>query len=218
MCGRFAQSQPVIHYAHALDPVWEPLPLALKPTWNMAPGRDVLVFHDSEAGHVAGLQHWGLLPAWADPKAQKPINARVETAASKPYFRKAWKSGRCVIPADGWFEWKQGERGKQPYFIYRADEQPILMAGLYDTNPHAHITTFAILTADADGALRDVHDRKPLVLSREDGLRWIRRNLAADSIAEIARSSLSADWFDWHPVSTKINSTKNDDVELLMPV
>lgn len=151
MCGRFAQSQPVIHYAHALDPVWEPLPLALKPTWNMAPGRDVLVFHDSEAGHVAGLQHWGLLPAWADPKAQKPINARAETAASKPYFRKAWKSGRCVIPADGWFEWKQGERGKQPYFIYRADEQPILMAGLYDTNPHAHITTFAILTADACG-------------------------------------------------------------------
>ncbi|MEO6423419.1 MAG: SOS response-associated peptidase, partial [Candidatus Nitrotoga sp.] len=169
MCGRFAQSQPLIHYAHALDPAWVPAPLDLQPTWNLAPGRRALAFRDAEIGLVAELLHWGFLPAWADPAGQKPINARVETAANKPYFRKAWKAGRCLIPADGWYEWLGTAKSKQPYFIHRSDDQPILMAGLYETDSHVNITSFAILTTEADGALRDVHNRKPLVLSAETG-------------------------------------------------
>jgi putative SOS response-associated peptidase YedK len=217
MCGRFAQSQPVIHYAHALDPAWEPLPLDLKPTWNLAPSRQALVFREGESGRMAELLHWGFLPAWADPKGQKPINARVETAASKPYFRKAWKSGRCLIPADGWYEWKESDKGKLPYFIHRADDQPILMAGLYDSNPHANVTTFAILTTEADGSLREVHDRKPLVLSREAGQEWISGDLVTGKIAELAQHPLSAEWFAWHVVSTRVNNTRNDGAELLLP-
>ena len=180
MCGRFSQSQPVIHYAHALDPVWEPLSLEFKPTWNLAPSRLAIVFLDNDTGHEAKLLHWGFLPSWADPKGQKPINARIETAATKPYFRKAWKSGRCLIPADGWFEWKESAKGKQPHYLYRADNQPILMAGLHETNPHVNMTSFAILTTEADGTLREVHDRKPLVLSAETGRQWIRKDMAYD--------------------------------------
>ena len=74
MCGRFAQSQPLIHYAHAFDPAWVPAPLNLKATLNLAPGRRALVFHDTEFGPIAELLHWGFLPAWADPTSQKPIN------------------------------------------------------------------------------------------------------------------------------------------------
>lgn len=217
MCGRFAQSQPVIHYAKALDPGWKPPPLDMKPVWNMAPGREVLVFHDNDAGHVASFFHWGFLPSWADPGAQKPINARVETAATKPYFRKAWKSGRCLIPADGWYEWKEGERGKQPYFIHRADDEPVLMAGLYEANPHANITSFTILTMESVGALRELHEREPLVLSAEAGKQWIRRDLVPDEIAAVAQSPLTGSQFAWHAVSTRVNNTRNDGAELLLP-
>lgn len=216
MCGRFAQSQPVIKYAKALDPVWAPAPIQVQPTWNMAPSRRSLVFHDGEAGHLADLLHWGFLPSWAEPKAQKPNNARVETAATKPYFRKAWKSGRCLIPADGWYEWKSSLKGKQPFFLHLADNEPMLMAGLFEFNPHLNITSFAILTAEADGALREVHDRKPVVLSADAGMQWIKRDLSADKIAEIAHSSRTAELFAWHEVSTKVNNTKNDGAELIL--
>jgi putative SOS response-associated peptidase YedK len=217
MCGRFAQSKPVIEYAHALDPAWD-LSIELKPTWNLAQSRQALVFHEGSWGHMAELLHWGFLPAWADPEDQKPINARVETASNKPYFRKAWKSGRCLIPADGWYEWKQGEKVKIPYFIHRADDQPILMAGLYDHNQHANVTSFCILTTEADGSLRDVHDRKPLVLSRENAQEWIIPQLDPAEILEVARSPLSAEWFDWHTISTRVNNARNDGSELVLPV
>jgi putative SOS response-associated peptidase YedK len=218
MCGRFAQSQPIIKYARALDPEWTPSGLEFHPTWNLAPSRKALVFRDGEASHLAEIFQWGLLPAWADPAGQKPINARVETAATKPYFRKAWKSGRCLIPADGWYEWKVKDKVKQPYFIHRADDQPILMAGLYETNPHANITSFTILTTDADGNLREVHDRKPVVFSASAANQWISKELAADEIAAIAQTPLSAEWFAWHTVSTKVNNTRNDGDELVSKI
>jgi putative SOS response-associated peptidase YedK len=218
MCGRFSQSQSAIKYAHALDPAWDLSAIELRPSWNLAPSRQALVFHDGEDRRMAELLHWGFLPSWADPKVQKPNNARVETAATKPYFRKAWKSGRCLIPADGWYEWKITDKVKQPYFIHRADDQPILMAGLYEFNEHANITSFAILTTEADNALREVHDRKPVVLSHEAGREWIRRDLAADEIAAISQSPLSAEWFAWHTVSTRVNNTRNDGPELVVQI
>lgn len=211
MCGRFAQSQSIDNYARALDPAWIPPPIELHPTWNMAPSRKALAFHNGEGGHVAEQFQWGFLPSWADPQAQKPINARLETAATKPYFRKAWKTGRCLIPADGWYEWKTTDKGKIPYFLYRADNQPLLMAGLYETNSHADITTFAILTTDADGALREVHDRKPVVLSAEAGSQWLG---SQDEIGAETIHSLTVESFSWHTVSTKVNSTRNDDEDL----
>ena len=180
--------------------------------------RRALVFHDGDAGHLAELLHWGFLPAWADPKTQKPNNARVEAAATKSYFRKAWKTGRCLIPADGWYEWKVADKLKQPFFIHRADDQPMLIAGLYETNPHANITSFAILTTDAEGDLREVHDRKPIVLSASAANQWINRELGADEITAIAQSPLTAEWFSWHSVSTKVNNTRNDGVELCSAV
>jgi putative SOS response-associated peptidase YedK len=195
MCGRFAQSQDVVFYAHALDQGWTPPTLDLKPTWNMAPSRNVLVLHDDETGHVAELLHWGFLPSWADAKARKPINARVETAATSPYFRHAWKFGRCLIPADGWYEWKEHEHGKQPYFIHSATNEPIFMAGLYTTNPQVNITSFAIITTDAKGKLVDIHDREPLVLTPEAGKQWIRRDISPDQVIEIAKQPMKASSF-----------------------
>ena len=199
-----------------LDGGWTPVPLDLKPTWNMAPGRQALVFRDDDSGHVAELLHWGFLPSWADPSASKLINARVETAATKPYFRHAWKSARCLIPADGWYEWKATAGGKQPYFIHRADNEPLFMAGLYEANPQVKVTSFAILTTEAKGDLREIHDREPLVLSPDAAREWIRRDLPATDIAAIVQLALPSGSFSWHAVSTKVNNAKNDGAELVV--
>ena len=94
----------------------------------------------------------------------------------------------------------------------------MLMAGLYETNTHANITSFAILTTEADNALREVHDRKPVVLTAEAGIQWIRRDLAADQIAAIANNPLIAENFAWHTVSTKVNNTRNDGEELIFKI
>jgi putative SOS response-associated peptidase YedK len=216
MCGRFAQSQSINNYAKALDPAWIPPALDLHLTWNLAPSRPALVFHGSDDGRMVELFKWGLLPSWADPSAQKPINARLDTAATKPYFRKAWKTGRCLIPADGWYEWKDSDQGKIPYFLFRADQQPLLMAGLYETNLNAKVTSFAVLTTDADGDLCNVHDRKPVVLSIDAANRWLDSKLPTDEIAAVAEHSLTAEYFAWHTVSTKVNNPRNDDAGLMV--
>ena len=215
MCGRFPQGQSETRYAISLDPEWTPLPLDFKPTWNMSPSRQALVFHDDDSGHVAELFYWGFLPSWADATAQKPINARVETAATKPYFRHAWKSGRCLVPADGWYEWKETPGGKQPYFIHRVDNEPVFLAGLYETNSRANGTSFTILTMEATGSLRDIHEREPLVLSAEAGRRWIRRDLATRDISPIVHDALTSESFAWHKVSTKVNNARNDVPDLV---
>lgn len=215
MCGRFVQAKTLVEYAHAFDPAWTPGPLDLIPSWNMAPSRQALVFHDNETGHVAELLKWGFLPSWADDKATKPINARVETAATSPYFRRAWQAGRCLVPADGWYEWKETAVGKQPYFIHRADGQPVLMAGLYETNQHAKITTFTILTMDAGGELRKLHDREPLVLSAEAGRQWIRQDLSPGDVTNAVKTLLRSSSFAWHTVSAKVNNPRNNAPDLI---
>ncbi len=218
MCGRFSQSRRPSRYAEALDPEWQPASLELQPSWNVTPGRDVLVFYDAESGHVAALLHWGFLPAWADAGARKPINARVETAARSPYFRHAWMSGRCLIPADGWYEWQAIPGGKLPYYIHRADGEPVFLAGLYEANRHENIASFAILTTEASGALRGIHEREPLVLPVEAARRWMRRDSAAEEVAALAGHALASTGFAWHAISTRVNNARNDDPELIAPV
>lgn len=217
MCGRFSQSRRPGRYAEALDPEWQPAGPAFQASWNVAPGRDVLVFRDGDAGHLAEMLHWGFLPAWADAGARQPINARVETAATSPYFRHAWMAGRCLVPADGWYEWKAVTGGKQPYYICRANEAPVFLAGLYEINRHEHVASFAILTTEAHGALRDIHEREPLVLGAETGRAWLRRDLAGADLARLARQPLRSADFSWRPVSTRVNNTRNDGPELLEP-
>lgn len=217
MCGRFPQNKNVSRYAEALYPEWQPQEFELVPSWNVSPGRDVLVFHDSYSGHVAELLHWGFLPYWADAKARKPINARVESAATSPYFRHAWKISRCVIPADGWYEWQVTPAGKQPYFIYRADHEPVMMAGLYEVNRHANLTSFAILTVEAEDGLRELHEREPLVLSAEAARQWVRRDLRPDEVAAIALHPLTSAAFAWHKISTRVNNARNDGADLIAP-
>lgn len=219
MCGRFSQSQPLTHYAHALDPEWNPEKDGRSSTWNLAPGQNSWAFLSGGEETLAAVLKWGLLPSWADKADAKPINAKVETAATKPYFRKAWKSGRCLIPGDGWYEWtEEAKVGKQPWFVRRSDDVPVLFAGLWEHNPHSGDSTFAILTMATDGEMKAIHERKPVVLGREDALRWIDLSLKPDEIREVANSALHDDHFQWHKVSTQVNNPRNDGPELLQVI
>ena len=140
----------------------------------------------------------------------KPINARVETAASKALFREAWKTRRCVIPADGWYEWKEEHKRKQPYYLYQNNGEPLFFAGLWAGE------TFAILTAPAEGELARIHDRRPLTLGVDRAREWIEQ--VPQSEGSVVARSVPAGEIIFHPVSTSVSSPRNDGPELIQPV
>ncbi|MEV4558445.1 SOS response-associated peptidase [Kitasatospora sp. NPDC049285] len=194
MCGRFVSTTDPNDLVALLSVArWNPTE-ALAPSWNVAPTDPVpavLERVDPESGEVVRqlrALRWGLVPSWAkDPSGgARMINARSETVDQKPSFRKAFTARRCVIPADGYYEWKQVPAGdgrkafKQPYYL--STGEVMLMAGLYefwrdatlpDDNPAAWLTTATIITQDATDSAGRVHDRMPLTVTRDDLGDWL---------------------------------------------
>jgi putative SOS response-associated peptidase YedK len=169
------------------------------------------------------LMRWGLLPAWVkDPrKFSLLINARSETAAEKPAFKNALKRRRCLIPADGYYEWQRSGTRKRPHFIYRRDRAPIGLAGLAETwiGPNGEeLDTVAIVTAPASAGLEVLHPRVPVTINPGDFGRWLD---CSDDSAEDVMALLTAPAegeFAWHEISTRVNRTANDDVQLILPI
>ncbi len=178
MCGRFAQAQTREEYLAYLadeadrDIAYDPEPIG---RFNVAPGTKVLLLSERDEQLHLDPVFWGYAPGWWD----KPplINARVETAATSRMFKPLWQHGRAICFADGWFEWKKEGDKKQPYFIHRADGQPIFMAAIGSTpfERGDDAEGFLIVTSAADKGLVDIHDRRPLVLSPEAARDWMRR-------------------------------------------
>ncbi|HBZ8007604.1 TPA: SOS response-associated peptidase [Klebsiella variicola subsp. variicola] len=219
MCGRFAQSQTREEYLAYLadeaerDIAYDPEPIG---RYNVAPGTKVLLLSERDEQLHLDPVHWGYAPGWWD----KPplINARVETAAASRMFKPLWQHGRAICFADGWFEWKKEGDKKQPYFIHRADGQPIFMAAIGSTpfERGDEAEGFLIVTAAADQGLVDIHDRRPLVLTSEAAREWLRRDVGGKEAEEIiADGALSADHFTWYPVSRAVGNAKNQGAELI---
>jgi putative SOS response-associated peptidase YedK len=218
MCGRYElHTHPAaIALAFGLKS-----PPALKPRYNIAPMQPVpIVRRNSEGERVLAEMRWGLVPRWAkDPSiGAKLINARGEGIAEKPSFRMAFERRRCLLPADGFYEWKVVRGGKQPYLVARKDGAPLGMAGLYERwlAPDGEVLdTCTVITTDANDLLRDVHDRMPVIIAPEDYARWLDRSTSAvtDLIAPFPSDALHV-----HPISTRVNAVKNDDPALLEPV
>jgi putative SOS response-associated peptidase YedK len=169
------------------------------------------------------LMRWGLLPAWVkDPgKFTLLINARSETVAEKPAFKNAIKRRRCLIPADGYYEWQGSEKPRRPYFIYRRDRAPIGLAGLAETwvGPNGEeLDTVAIVTAPASADLRVLHQRVPVTINPGDFERWLD---CSDDSAETVMALLTAPAegeFAWHEISARVNRVANDDAQLILPI
>ncbi len=173
------------------------------PTWNLAPTTTSLIVRRDEEGLATDWLTWGLGNAQI-----RPINARVETAMSKPVFREAWGERRCVVPADGWYEWRLEQGRKQPYYFFRRDGQPLFFAGLWTE------MTFCILTMAADGALGQIHLRRPLALSVREARPWIEASPpGVDSLIGCAVTSTE---IQLHAVDFRVSSPKNDGPELIV--
>jgi putative SOS response-associated peptidase YedK len=214
MCGRYVLASPgeVIAGYFGLDEVPD-----YPPRYNIAPTMDALVVRETAEGErEAVMLRWGLIPAWAKDPAigSRMINARAEAVADKPAFRAAFRRRRCLVPADGFYEWHAVAGGrKQPYFIRLASGAPLGLAGLWETwrGPAGDaIATFTIVTTTANEALAALHDRMPVVIAPADYDEWL---------SSPNPSALLVPWagepFELRPVGTRVNSVRNDSRDLL---
>jgi putative SOS response-associated peptidase YedK len=225
MCGRFTLRTPATVLIEHFDlDVRNETQLALfDPRYNIAPTQDVVVVRaDADTGRrAASMMRWGLLPSWTKQIAGGPpmINARSETLAEKPAFRPAFGSRRCLIPADGFYEWQltPGARKgkKQPYYIHRPDGNPFAFAGLWETwrNPDSQlvIESCTIVTTGANAALASLHDRMPVILAPNDYGLWLDAKVNEPTKLQYLLASCGDDELMAEPVSTHVNRVANDD-------
>jgi putative SOS response-associated peptidase YedK len=220
MCGRFTLTTTADGLADAFG-LAGPVP-SLAPRYNVAPGQVVAVVGLKSDGTRRGLAllRWGLVPRWAkDPKAgPKPINARAETVRTSPAFRESFRLRRCVIPADGFYEWHPGPP-KAPYHFRPADGRPLGLAGLWDLweGPDgSKLATCCVLTVPANEAVGPVHGRMPLVLDPADYAHWLDPGTPATGVAALLRPC-PADRLEALPVGPAVNRVANDGPECVTP-
>src|SRR5580704_11026955 len=220
MCGRFVITSPPAALRQIFGYLDQP---NFPPRYNIAPTQPIPVVIIENGVRHFRLMRWGLLPAWVKDvgKFTLLINARAETVNEKPAFKNAMKRRRCLIPADGYYEWRSSETRKRPHFIHRRDGGPIGLAGLAETwiGPNGEeLDTVAIVTAPASADLAVLHPRVPVTIAPADFDRWL--DCAAND-AETAMALLIAPEegeFAWHEISTRVNRVANDDAQLTLPI
>lgn len=223
MCGRFTLRTPqqVLVTQFALE-----TQTTLFPRYNIAPSQPIVVVRAAPDSAAAKRElvklRWGLVPSWAkDPSVgNQMINARLDTAATKPAFRSAMRGRRCLIPADGFYEWKKIGKQKQPYFIHLADDKPFAFAGLWErwSDPEGRpLETCTILTTDANSQLRPLHDRMPVIVEPADYATWLDPAETDPARLRPMFASLTADQLVMSPVSTLVNSPATDDPRCIEP-
>lgn len=219
MCGRFV----ITSAPEALRRLFGYLERPNFPSrYNVAPTQPIPVIMSDNGRHFR-LMRWGLWPAWVkDPrKFTLLINARAETVKDKPAFKNAIRRRRCLIPADGYYEWQSFEGGKRPYFIHRRDGRPIGFAGVAETwvGPNGEeVDTVAIVTAPASADLAVLHHRVPVTIDPRDFEFWLDcRSDEADTVTPLMRGPEVGE-FVWHEVSVRVNHVANDDAQLILPI
>jgi putative SOS response-associated peptidase YedK len=222
MCGRIIQSSGPLRYAivdglNVRDSRVHNYP----PRWNAAPGQELLVIRRNLETDEWSLDplRWGLIPHWCqDPKGgRRPINAKCETVQALPMFRDAYHRRRCIVPVDGFFEWKaiKGQKAKQPYAIAMKDGSPFGIGGLWenwkDPVSGEWIRTFVVITADANELVAQIHNRMPLILAPAEYARWLSHE---PDPHELMRPFPSAPMRMW-PISTRVNKPENNDPSIV---
>jgi putative SOS response-associated peptidase YedK len=231
MCGRYAASRNPDDLVVEFEAVRAEGQPALPADYNVAPTKDVYVVrHKKERdaeGAPTGASHrelrtvrWGLVPSWAkDPSVgNRLLNARVESLADKPAFKKAARSRRCLVPADGWYEWAKrlDAPAKQPYFITPEDGSVLAFAGLWEVwgRGEDRLYTCTVVTAPAVGALQEIHERMPLVLPRDRWADWL--DPAREDVEQLAAPTPPelVEGLELRPVGTAVNNVRNNGPEL----
>ncbi|HEV3007271.1 MAG TPA: SOS response-associated peptidase [Pirellulales bacterium] len=207
MCGRFTLRTPASDVAKEFGLIDVP---ELFPRYNIAPTQDVAAVRLDEAGgRELAMLRWGLVPSWADDSSigNRMINARAETVAAKPAFRRAFAKRRCLIVADGFYEWAKEDGGKQPY-LFTVDRGPFALAGLWEL--WRGVDSCAIITTTANGLMARFHERMPVILPRDGYAVWLDPEFAdLDHLQSLLRPS-PAEGMSAQPVSRVVNNPKND--------
>jgi putative SOS response-associated peptidase YedK len=196
-----------------------------EPRYNIAPSQQVGIVRQDRTKperHLS-LARWGLIPFWAkDPNIGfKTINARSETAPSKPAFREAFRTRRCLVPADGFYEWQRSGKAKQPFHFGMGDDSLFAFAGLWDRwkDPTGQVVeSCSILTTTPNALLADVHNRMPAILSPENYDLWLDPGLERVNAVTELLSPFDARLMKRYPVSTRVNFVKNDDPDCAVPL
>ena len=216
MCGRYELHTQPAALALAFG---VPFPPQMRPRYNIAPMQDVPIIRRSAAGERELVEvRWGLVPRWAKDPAigNRMINARAETLAEKPSFRTALKKHRCLLPVDGFYEWKQTSSGaKQPFHIGMKDGAPFALAGLFERwlSPAGEVLdTCTIITTRSNALVAPLHDRMPVIVAPVAFDRWL--DVANEDTAELF-APYPADAMTYYPVSVRVNSVRNDDARLI---
>ncbi len=190
--------------------------------YNIAPSQNsIVILPDSLEGNSAEQMRWGLVPFWSKDTqiGNKMINAKAETLLEKPSFRNAVKSKRCIVPVNGFYEWKEESVGKQPHYLYSESEKYLALAGLYEiwtdptTNKELH--TFTIVTTQPNKSMVDIHDRMPLILDESDiESAWLNPETKLENIQKILAAIPQIQLASF-PVGKKVNSPANEGPGLL---
>lgn len=225
MCGRYVAAAPPSEIAKyfGADSLPETL---LEPSYNVAPTNSVYALLGGAEAPALTIVRWGLIPFWAKDISvgSKMINARAEGIESKNAYRHALKKQRCIIPADGFFEWhaQEGRKAKQPYYIHRVDHEPIAFAGLWETwrgpdRDGEPLRSCTIITTDPNDVMAQIHHRMPVILPPDQWDRWL--DGTHNDTAEITKLLVPApnELLTMHPVSTAVNNVRNKGEELIAP-
>lgn len=224
MCGRYWLSAKERYIAEHFD--LEESEVHWTPRYNIAPTQEVAIVRQDrkQPKRVFSLMRWGLVPAWAKDASigYKTINAMCETAAEKAAFREAMRRRRCLVPADGFYEWqKLGRKEKQPYNIGMADDSLFAFAGLWErwADPAGTLlNSFTILTTGANSLLAGIHDRMPVIVKREDYDLWLDPGMTdPEGVADLLKP-FDARLMRKYPVSTRVGNADNDDPELIKEI
>ncbi len=223
MCGRFTQSTS----SHELARRFAVSLFTLIPRYNIAPTQrcNVIVADSAPGRRAVREMHWGLIPSWTDDPAigSRMINARAETLAEKPAFREALRKRRCIVPADGFYEWRKNpDRTKTPLHIHLANHEPFALAGLYETWTDRAtgevIPSFTIITVAANTLIRPIHERMPAILGPDAESAWLSLDITDPAALLPLLAPYPADAMAMHAVSRKVNKPEFDAADCIEPV
>jgi putative SOS response-associated peptidase YedK len=214
MCGRYSTGEiSKKKFEEALDAELEEIPSS----FNLCPGRENPTIAEGDGGITSAKMRWGLVPNWSkEPRPDaSSINARSETMAEKPFFRDSFRSRRCLVPADGYYEWLTDGKRKTPFFIHLPEEEPFAFAGLWDrwegsgTEP---FFSYAVATTEAAESVRLIHHRMPVVLPERHWMAWLDSSTSTDDLSSILKDAEGG--FEHRTVSDLVNDVSNDSPEL----
>jgi putative SOS response-associated peptidase YedK len=232
MCGRFVAASPpgvIAEYFSATPPPADLVPvgadLGYEPNYNVAPTTDVLGIVERGGGRECAYFYWGLLPPWADSLkvGARMINARAETLSTSGAFKRAFAQRRCLIAADGFYEWEKlsGSRRKQPYFIHRPDGEPYAFAGIWErwrgeiAGESVTVQSVSIVTTTPNAVIAKIHDRMPVVVSPKDWERWLDPTMHDTDALQRILVPAPDELFELRPVSEAVNNARNTGPRLL---